>query len=112
MAEVSVSINGRSYQIVCDDGQESYLAELARMVDEKVRGLAGTVGQVGGTSLLVMTCLLLTDELTDLRKEIDRTRRETRELREAASKDEAALAERLETVAGRIDDIAARLEAA
>ena len=37
MAQVDVSVNGQSYRIACEDGQEDRLVDLAAMVDEKVR---------------------------------------------------------------------------
>jgi cell division protein ZapA len=63
MATVSLTINGRNYDVACDDGQEEHLRALGRMVDERVQSLVGSVGQVGEARLLVMTGLLLADEL-------------------------------------------------
>ena len=65
MAQVDVAINGKSYKIACDDGQEDHLLELASSVDQRVRQLASSVGQVGDARLLVMACLLISDELSE-----------------------------------------------
>ena len=66
MAQVDVAINGKSYKIACDDGQEDHLLKLASNVDQRVQQLAASVGQVGDARLLVMACLLISDELSEL----------------------------------------------
>lgn len=63
MAQVTVSINGRSYNVACGDGEEDQLIQLAATVDTRVKQLAGAVGQVGEARLLLMTALLLADDL-------------------------------------------------
>jgi cell division protein ZapA len=65
MAQVDVTINGRNYQIACDDGQEAHLAQLGEYVDRRVKGLVAAVGQVGDSRLLVMVALLIADELAE-----------------------------------------------
>ena len=50
MAQVDVSVNGQSYRIACEDGQEDRLVDLAAMVDEKVLGLVNQIGQVGSNA--------------------------------------------------------------
>ena len=65
MAQVDVTINGRNYQIACDDGQEAHLAQLGEYVDRRVKELVAAVGQVGDSRLLVMVALLIADELAE-----------------------------------------------
>ena len=67
MAEVEVAINGRSYLMGCDDGQEEHLLLLAEEVGRRVEDLVATVGQVGDARLLLMASLLIADELYDAR---------------------------------------------
>ena len=52
MAQVSVTINGRGYDISCDDGQETHLFHLAEEVDRRVASLVASVGQIGDARLL------------------------------------------------------------
>ena len=47
MAQVSLTINGRAYQVACDDGQEGHLQKLAEHLDDKVQGIADQAGSVG-----------------------------------------------------------------
>ncbi len=71
MASVAVTINGRRYEIACEEGQEAQLSRLGRYVDDRVRQLAAAVGQLGDTRLMVMTSLLLADELSDKNEELE-----------------------------------------
>ena len=68
MAQITIRINEQDYKIACDDGQEKHLASLANYLDSKIKELVNSVGQVGESRLLVMACLLITDELLELRK--------------------------------------------
>jgi cell division protein ZapA len=68
MGQVSVFINGRSYRLGCDDGEEQRLHELARHVSGKVENLIRDMGDVGGERLFMMASLLLADEALDARE--------------------------------------------
>ena len=65
MTLVTVTINGRDYEVACDDGQEAHLSRLGTYVDKRIGELVAAVGQVGEARLLVMASLLLADELSD-----------------------------------------------
>ncbi len=104
MAQVVVTINGRSYRIACEDGQEEHLKHLSGYVSEKVKDLVSAVGQIGDTRLLVMASLLIADELSDTRSELVETRQELDRIQSEA---EDVLAGRLDALANRIDHIAA-----
>ena len=71
MAQISLNVHGRSYQVTCDDGQESHLLQLAQHIDGKMGELEGSVGQVGEQRLLFMACLLIADELFDAQRQVD-----------------------------------------
>jgi cell division protein ZapA len=116
MAQVEISINKRSYQIACDDGQEEHLRELGTYLDHKVEELVSAVGQVGDARLLVMAGLLIADELAEAYTELDEaTKSETdgaNAARHSARESEGRAAAAIEALAERIEGIAARLEAA
>jgi cell division protein ZapA len=63
MGKVSVTLNGRAFTIGCEDGQESYLRDLARHLDTHVTDLSKQVGQIGDLRLLLMASLVVVDEL-------------------------------------------------
>lgn len=64
MASVKVALHGRHYLIACEPGQEGHVNAIAAQVDARMRQLAESFGGVDETRLLVMTCLLLADELS------------------------------------------------
>ncbi len=103
MAQVAVVINGRSYRVSCDEGQEERVLGLGRRVDQQVADLAGRLGQVGEMQLLVMTALLLADELSEAEGRLQAGGA-------GGGVDEAAAAAALESCAERLESIAARLE--
>jgi cell division protein ZapA len=74
MAQVGVRINGRQYQVACEDGQEAHLQKLAAYIDDRVSELVRDVGQVGDARLLVMASLLIADELADAYDELEELR--------------------------------------
>ncbi len=119
MPLVNVMVNGRAYTIACDEGEEEHLKELAGEVDNKIRELLGSVGQVGDQRLMLMAALLMADELHMARTQLDTARRELgeergsrEELSGRVEKSEAIAADVIENAVKRIEDIAARLKAA
>ncbi|MCP5368018.1 MAG: cell division protein ZapA [Hyphomicrobiales bacterium] len=101
MAQVSVTINNRKYDIACDDGQEAHLARLAAYVDKRIGELVAAVGQIGDARLLVMSSLLIADELSDAYADMEALR---------AAKGGTAIGELEERIGGTIDQLADRLE--
>lgn len=108
MASVSVTINGRRYEIACDEGQEAQLSRLGRYVDDRVRQLAAAVGQLGDTRLMVMTSLLLADELSEKNDELETYKVEHNAT--VREKKDEMLADSLDRLAQRINLLADALE--
>jgi len=105
MPEIHITINGRSYPVACDEGQEARLKELAQYVDRKTAEFAKKLGQIGEARLLVLAALTITDELAD-------TQASLRKSGNGAGNgiDTNALAQGLSELAERIETIAERLE--
>ena len=113
MGQVAVTINGRSYEVACDDGQEDHLVRLASYIDKKMAELVTSVGQIGDTRLLVMSALLLADELSEAYSELTTLRGGDDEVPDGRIPDSPVnetLVTGIETLAQRVEDIAARLE--
>src|ERR1700742_4515545 len=72
MSQVSVAVNGRTYAINCDDGQEVRIRRLAQYVDAKVVEFVGSIGQVGEAKLLLLAALVIADELSDANDALQR----------------------------------------
>jgi cell division protein ZapA len=110
MAQVTVTINGRSYRMACEDGQEEHLRGLARRLDDMVEGLRGDFGEIGDQRLTVMAAIMCMDELSEMQRRLKGLEAENRALTETRS---AVLdrAERSEQeTAKRVGDLARRLE--
>lgn len=110
MALITLSINGRTYEMTCDDGQEAHLTKLAEHIDERVQELAAAVGQVGEARLLVMASLLLADELYDAYKQVHALKAGADEAGDEPDPGQAA--EMFDACACRIEAMAERLEGA
>ncbi len=99
MAQVTIQINGRGYEVACGPGEEERIAGLAAYVDGKVQEFVGSLGNIGDQRLLVMTSLLLADELWELREG------------GGASPNGDARAASIEALAERLDRLIGKLEA-
>jgi cell division protein ZapA len=65
MAQVAITVNGRSYRFECGEGEEARLKELAAYVKSRMDGLTREHGNIGEERLLLMTALLIADDLWD-----------------------------------------------
>ena len=110
MAQVDVAINGKSYRIACDDGQEDHLLQLAAFVDQRIQELVASVGQVGDARLLVMASLLISDELSETFSNLNSV--DDNGAVDAVAEAEQVLAQTTEALAQRIELIAEKLEPA
>jgi cell division protein ZapA len=118
MAQIMLTINGRSYPIACDDGQEDRIRQLGQYIDRKVVEFAGKWGQIGDARLILMASLVITDELAEANEALRRQRQSgngasagqasVEHDRDLAT--EAVLAAGIESLAARIEAVAARLE--
>lgn len=107
MATVDILVNGRRHSLQCEDGQEPRLRRLAAYIDKRISDLSSTQGQIGDVRLLLMSALLVADELSDAYDEIKRLRTI---LTEGARSGDSEAAQAVERVAERIETLAARLE--
>jgi cell division protein ZapA len=103
VGQVRVAINGRSYNLGCDDGEEERVERLAGLLDRRVGEIAANVGQVGDTRLLLMVSLLLADELTTARNELDDLRGVSTTV-EVENKSLNQLIKRLESIAANVEN--------
>jgi cell division protein ZapA len=65
MGQATITINGRTYRLKCGDGEEERVLALADIVRLRVDSLAGEFAAAGDGRLLLMTALMLADELMD-----------------------------------------------
>ena len=107
MGMVEVMVNGRRQQVQCDDGQEVRLKRLASYVDGCVARLAQQHGVLPDGKILLLTSIMIADELADALEEVKRTKAQ---LAEAARRAEEDAAVAVRGVAERIERLAAALE--
>ena len=112
MAEVNVTIHGKTYGIACDNGQERRVHELGRYVDARLREIAGTGAASTESHLLVLTALVMADEIFDMREsQREAALEETRARRDAMNEtDERMIVEAINHLAARIDSVTDRLQ--
>lgn len=123
MALVGLRVNGRLYEVACDDGQEDHLRMLADEVDDRMRALVKAMGMHPGEGMaLLLTALTMADEIIENRKENQEVATEVQRLASMVSDDnrmgqegrmveiEQAMATTLEEIALRIEKIADQVE--
>jgi cell division protein ZapA len=116
MGQVNVIISGKTYRMACDDGQEEHLEELGRQLGETIELLRSQFGEIGDQRLTVMAAITLADRYSESERRIGELEaevgglRETRAtLTEQADSRESGLAEALDSIAGRLEAVADRL---
>jgi cell division protein ZapA len=72
MGQVALTLNGKVYRLACEVGDEQRLQELAAHVSIKLDHLVVEFGQVGDARLLLMSALLVADDLFELRDLVQR----------------------------------------
>ena len=65
MAQLSVSIGGRSHLVGCRDGEEARLTRLAAMLDERWPDAQRAAANAGGERAMLFVALMLADELDE-----------------------------------------------
>lgn len=118
MAQVNLTVNGRVHRVVCEDGQEDHVAELATRFDAAIEELRSAMGEIGDTRLMVMAGILMTDRLDDAERRLKPVQQEVRELKDSRTNSamridslEENFVVSLENAAARIERLAQRLHA-
>ena len=101
MAVVSILVDGKKYNLSCDDGQEECLEKFGNILDKKAGMLRKAFPLVTDNMLLVMLGVLLIEE-ADIAK---RDKINAGESQIANPK----MAEKLENILKRIDELAKSL---
>jgi cell division protein ZapA len=117
MAQVTVTIDGKAYRMACDEGQEEHLIELSQRFDRYVGHLKESFGEIGDQRLTVMAGIMVMDELNELQKRIKGMEGEIATLRKTrddaltkADKNDAALTGALGALAERMETLAEKLQ--
>jgi cell division protein ZapA len=69
MPKIKLKIAGRPYEIACNLGDEERVLKLALRLDERASKVAKNLGQASENMILVVTALMMEDELGNDRHE-------------------------------------------
>ena len=72
MAEVDITINGRSYRISCKDGEEERIKYLSLLINNQVQKLSEKIGQLGEARMILLASLVLLDKSDEVEKEAEK----------------------------------------
>ncbi|MCV0426391.1 MAG: cell division protein ZapA [Roseibium sp.] len=113
MAQITVTINGKSFRMACDDGEEDRLMGLAERFDGWITELRGAFGEIGDQRLTVMAGIMATDQLSELERKITGLEQELADARQQQvaalddmSQNEEELSRAVHTAAARIESLA------
>jgi cell division protein ZapA len=110
MGQISVTLNGRTYRLECGEGEESHLIALSEYLGSHVESMKHKFGQVGDDRLILMASLMVTDELWEVRRQLQELKVSLVELRrdrsaadDTAKMVRADLAETISAAADRLE---------
>lgn len=122
MVDIPIKIHGHTYTITGDEGQEKHVQALGADIHQRLENLGQTFPHLQHNHLLVLTCLMLADEIHDIKSNAKISESVTKPiaLPGAANPDETspmihAVAKEqweqaLKAIYQRIENIAIRLE--
>ena len=110
MGQVVLQVNGHSYTMQCNDGEEEHLSELGQVLDAEVAKIKNAVGQVGDIRLLLMAGLIVADRLSETLKLVEALEDQVNGLRESRNGAVKQGKELDNDVSSRIDAAARRIE--
>lgn len=116
MAQVTITINGRTYRLECGEGEETHLLALSDRISRLVDEMRGKFGQIGDDRLLLMAGLTIADELFEARRMIADLEAEIAEQRKLSGvslnvddTDRTEIADQIDAVADRIEALSQQL---
>jgi cell division protein ZapA len=119
MSQVTVSINGKTFRMACDDGQEQHLAGLAERLNHSIEQLRERFGEIGDQRLTVMAAITFADQFAEASERLKRIEAEVvalqrgrAEIVERQAAVEAGTAKAINAIAERIEHLASTVSGA
>lgn len=116
MAQVNVIIGGRPFRLACNPGEEEHLTALAATVDEKIRAMRASFGEIGDQRLMVMAALTIADEALEARRAVEREHAraeaavaDAEQARQSADLSAQSLARALDEMSFRVESLTTSL---
>ena len=111
MAQVNVTISGKTYRMACEDGQEDHLTGMAEQLNQSIELLRARFGEIGDHRLTVMAAITLADQNTEADRRLQQLRAEVAGLEEARAAVDERQAGVEAKIARAIDEMTQRVEA-
>lgn len=110
MGEVAITLNGRTYRLECGDGEEEHLLALSEQVGKRLNELQKQFGQVGDDRLLLMTALMIADDLDEAQNKLGEIAAQQANAEDLKKSEESQFAEQISAAAERIEVLSAALD--
>lgn len=112
--KVDITVGRRTVQLMCPEGQEDHLRNLATSVSERIERLSEQMGGANDTVLLVTSALMMQDEINDMlegniTEELIESEVQKR-LPEAGNDNSGDIIEALNAVSDYVDSVTQRIE--
>ena len=121
MPQVEIVIGGRSFEVACQAGEESYLQSAAAMLNIEAEHLSSQIGRMPEARMLLMAGLMLADKTAGLEDKVKQADAKMAELQAeidalqargvAKAEMPADVLENLAELAAQAEAVAAQVEA-
>jgi len=81
MPQVEIVIGGRTFEVACQEGEESYLQSASAMLDVEASHLSEQIGRMPEARMLLMAGLMLADRTAGLEDKVQQLEAETAQMR-------------------------------
>ena len=112
MSVVEVKIGTRNFNLACEDGEEEHLEHLATQIDAKVSDLSRQMRTGNESLLILMTALMVQDELNEFTKndniDLDAFRKEVED--NIKNKKDSETTELINTVSDYLESLVDKIE--
>jgi cell division protein ZapA len=99
MAEVTIEIGGREFQVACQEGEEPFLQAAAKMLDTEAAVILGQIGRMPPERMLLMAGLMLADKTAALEDDVEKLRAQIAAQEKSLRTAEERLADRARRIA-------------
>lgn len=118
MGEVIVKVNGRTFPISCNEGEERHITELAEYLDVRVQQFRSTGTVHGDSKLFLLAGLTAADELFEAVNRLEALEKEVASLKhlydisnQEKTQTEMQIADVLDKVTDRVQQLTKHVEA-
>ena len=108
MPNINITIGKRTFELVCGEGQENHLRQLASQVSKRLEELSHSMGTHNDSLLLVMTTLMLQDELNELKSVREKDKHQASDVSQEET--DAAMVETITAISEYVEAMAKRIE--